>query len=277
MYKYFDFKRIFEADEAMLTNSDSAPNPTTADPSMISVDLKKMNAISKLHILLNGTEVDQLKTQGFLNKTAEWKAIDNMTKSIPMHVSIYNADSGKPSPTSDSPILILTITNQRLDDILSGISGGNSLEIELPTSDKTLDGQPVRVVLTREIDLTNTKPGKVAVPASQQEIAEPLPEPAVGQMGESFKGLMKFNQFVNESKKKEEWIGKIDMKKGALKKSLNRQEITSEVISKELKKLEGKDKNKKKKGLQLDKKDATKHKRLVLAKNLRKASGANKK
>jgi len=277
MYKYFNFKRIFEADEATLSSSDSAPNPTTADPSMISVDLKKMNAISKLHILLNGTEVDQLKTQGFLNKTAEWKEIENMTKSLPMQVSLYNADSGKPSPTSDSSVLVLTITNQKLDDILSGISGGNSVELELPTSDKTLEGQPVRVVITREIDLTNTKPGKVGVPASQQEIAEPLPKPAEGQIGESFKGLMKFNQFVNESKKKEKWIGEIDMKKGSLKKSLNRQEITSEVISKELKKLEGKDKDKKKKGLQLSKKEATKQKRLVLAKNLMKAAGVKKK
>jgi hypothetical protein len=67
------------------------------------------------------------------------------------------------------------------------------------------------------------------------------------------------------------------MKKGALKKSLHKEDITSADIAKELKKLEGKDKDKKKEGLQLGKKDATKQKRLVLAKNLMKASGADKK
>ena len=88
---------------------------------------------------------------------------------------------------------------------------------------------------------------------------------------------MKFDEFVNEAKKKEKWIGKIDMKEGALKKSLKKDEITSDLIAKELSKLSGKDKDKKKEGLQLNKKDAKKRKQLVLAKNLMKASGAKKK
>ncbi len=275
MYKYFDFKKIFEAESAIVP--EEGITPTTSEPKMTTVDLKKMNATSKLHLLLTGTEVDQLKTQGFLNKTAEWKEVENETKIVPMQVSVYNADSGKPSPTVEDGVLMLTITNQKLDEILSGIEGGNAVEMEIPSTDKTLEGQPVRVSLTREIDITSVKPGEVAVPASQQQLEEPMPAPVEGNIEESFRGLMKFDQFVNEAKKKEKWIGKVDMKEGALKKSLKKDEITSDLISKELKKLEGKDKDKKKKGLQLDKKDATKQKRLVLAKNLMKASGANKK
>lgn len=222
MYKYFDFKKIFESESAMLP--EEGATPTISEPKMTTVDLKKMNATSKLHLLLTGTEVDQLKTQGFLNKTAEWKEVENETKIVPMQVSLYNADSGKPSPTAEDGVLMLTITNQKLDEILSGIEGGNKVETEIPSTDKTLEGQPVQVSLTREIDITSVKPGEVAVPASQQQLEEPMPAPVEGTIGESFKGLMKFNQFVNESRKKEK--------------------ITSETIAKELKKLEGKSKKK---------------------------------
>jgi hypothetical protein len=222
MYKYFDFKKIFESESDMMP--EDGATPTISEPKMTTVDLKKMNATSKLHLLLTGTEVDQLKTQGFLNKTAEWKEVENETKIVPMQVSLYNADSGKPSPTAEDGVLMLTITNQKLDEILSGIEGGNKVETEIPSTDKTLEGQPVQVSLTREIDITSVKPGEVAVPASQQQLEEPMPASVEGTIGESFKGLMKFNQFVNESRKKEK--------------------ITSETIAKELKKLEGKSKKK---------------------------------
>ena len=84
--------------------------------------------------------------------------------------------------------------------------------------------------------------------------------------------IKSFDAFVGEAKKK--WIGDIDMKKGALKKDLGKEEITAKDIAKVEKKLKAKDKDKKKPGLQLDKKDAKTHKRAVLAKNLMKASGA---
>ena len=85
--------------------------------------------------------------------------------------------------------------------------------------------------------------------------------------------IMNFDSFVNEAKK-DKWIGKIDMKKGALKKEIGKEKLTKNDITAEEKKLAKKDKDKKKPGFQLDKKDAKKHKRLTLAKNLMKASGA---
>jgi hypothetical protein len=255
MYKYFDFKKIFEADDSMMP--EEGMSPTTSEPEIKTVDLKKANATSKLHLLLTGTEVDQLKTQGFLNKTAEWKEIDNETKIVPMQVSIYNADSGKPSPTVEDGVLSLTITNQKLEDILLGIEGGSTVETEIPSTDKTLEGQPVRVALTREIDVTSVKPGEIAVPASAEQLADDVPAPTEGSLPESFRSLMKFDDFVNEAKKKDK--------------------VTSDMIAKELSKLSGKDKDKTKEGLQLNKKDAKKRKQLVLAKNLMKASGAKKK
>jgi hypothetical protein len=87
--------------------------------------------------------------------------------------------------------------------------------------------------------------------------------------------IKNFNQFLNEAKK-EKWIGKLDMKKGALKKEMGKEELTAADLAKKEKELKKKDKDKKKPGIQLSKKDAKTRKRIVLAKNLMKASGAIK-
>jgi hypothetical protein len=81
------------------------------------------------------------------------------------------------------------------------------------------------------------------------------------------KNIKKFDMF-NEKK----WIQEIGMKKGALKKSLGKEEgekLTKTEINAEISKLKKKDKDSEKKGVQgLSKKDLTKYKRLNLAKTL---------
>jgi hypothetical protein len=84
---------------------------------------------------------------------------------------------------------------------------------------------------------------------------------------ETSKVISSFDTFVSESKK--QWIKDIGMKK-----DLGKEKLKPSDIAKEETKLKKKDKDKKKPGLQLGDKDAKKHKRLVLAKNLMKASGA---
>jgi hypothetical protein len=80
--------------------------------------------------------------------------------------------------------------------------------------------------------------------------------------------IKSFNSF-NEEKN---WIKDAIKNPGALRKSLNKKEdekISKSEINKELSKLKAKDKDKDKPGTQLDKKDATKKRRLELAKTLR--------
>lgn len=82
--------------------------------------------------------------------------------------------------------------------------------------------------------------------------------------------IKSFNSF-NE-KKGEKWIQDAIKNPGALKKSLGKKEeekISKKEIEAELKKLKAKDKDPKKPGAQLDKKDATKKKQLELAKTLK--------
>lgn len=81
--------------------------------------------------------------------------------------------------------------------------------------------------------------------------------------------LQSFESF-NE-KKKDKWIQDAIKNPGALKKSLGKEEgekLTKAEIEKEIKELKAKDKDPKKPGTQLDKKDATKKRRLELAKTL---------
>jgi len=80
--------------------------------------------------------------------------------------------------------------------------------------------------------------------------------------------IKSFGSF-NEEKK---WIKDAIKHPGALKKSLGKEEgekLTKKEIQEEINKLKAKDKDKEKPGTQLDKKDATKKRRLELAKTLR--------
>jgi hypothetical protein len=82
------------------------------------------------------------------------------------------------------------------------------------------------------------------------------------------KNIVDFNSF-NEEKN---WIKDAIKKPGALKKSLGKdkdEKISKTEIESELSKLKAKDKDKKKPGTQLGKKDATKKRRLELAKTLK--------
>jgi len=87
----------------------------------------------------------------------------------------------------------------------------------------------------------------------------------------TIKGFDSFNEKKEEKKK--EWIADAIKKPGALKKQLGKDEdekLTKKEIEKEIKDLEKKDKDPKKPGAQLNKKDATKKRRLELAKTLKK-------
>jgi hypothetical protein len=82
--------------------------------------------------------------------------------------------------------------------------------------------------------------------------------------------LKSFESFNEE--KKDKWIQDAISKPGALRKSLGKgkdEKITKSEIEDELSKLKKKDKDKEKPGTQLNKRDATKKRRLELAKTLR--------
>jgi hypothetical protein len=232
MYKYFDFKKIFEDDGSMMPPE---PSTTVSEPEKFYVNLKEINKTSKLHILLKGTDVDILKRQGSLTTTAEFKKIDNETMINPVQISLYNTDSNKRASDVTDDVLILNISNQIMKTVLDGIAGGNTIEHEIYTSNKQLRGELIKVVFTREIDVTNVKSGEIVSPIADTDIL-PAEAEAMVTMPESVGRLLKFNDFVNESKKKEKMMLDTKVKSVPTKKK----KPEADEIAKELKKLEGK-------------------------------------
>lgn len=235
MYKYFDFKKIFEDDSSMMPPE---PSTTVSEPEKFYVNLQEINNTSKLHILLKGTDVDILKTQGSLTTTAEFKKIGNETMINPVQIILFNADSGKNIPEATGNVLILTLTNEIMNTVLLGIDGGNTIEHEISAPNEQLGGEPIKVVFTREIDVTNVKSGEIVSPVAATDIlpAEAETLAAMSAMPESVGRLLKFNDFVNESKKKEKMMLDTKVKSVPTKKK----KLEADEIAKELKKLEGK-------------------------------------
>jgi len=232
MYKYFDFKKIFEDDGSMMPPE---PSTTVSEPEEFLVNLKEINETSKLHILLKGTDLDILKTQGSLTTTAEFKKIDNETMINPVQIILYNADSGKDIPEATDNVLILIITNEIMNRVLEGIDGGNTIEEEIAAPNEQLGGELIKVSFTREIDVTNVKSGEIVSSIAPTDIL-PVEAEAMEAMPESVGRLLKFNDFVNESKKKEKMLLDTKLKSVPTKKK----KIEADEIAKELKKLEGK-------------------------------------
>ena len=232
MYKYFDFKKIFEDDGSMMPPE---PSTTVSEPEEFLVNLKEINETSKLHILLKGTDLDILKTQGSLTTTAEFKKIDNETMINPVQIILYNADSGKDIPEATDNVLILIITNEIMNRVLEGIDGGNTIEEEIAAPNEQLGGELIKVSFTREIDVTNVKSGEIVSSIAPTDIL-PAEAEAIEAMPESVGRLLKFNDFVNESKKKEKMMLDTKLKSVPTKKK----KIEADEIAKELKKLEGK-------------------------------------
>jgi len=232
MYKYFDFKKIFEDDGSMMPPE---PSTTVSEPEEFLVNLKEINETSKLHILLKGTDLDILKTQGSLTTTAEFKKIDNETMINPVQIILYNADSGKDIPEATDNVLILILTNEIMNRVLEGIDGGNTIEEEIAAPNEQLGGELIKVSFTREIDVTNVKSGEIVSSIAPTDIL-PVEAEAMEAMPESVGRLLKFNDFVNESKKKEKMLLDTKLKSVPTKKK----KIEADEIAKELKKLEGK-------------------------------------
>lgn len=235
MYKYFDFKKIFEDNGSMMPPE---PSTTVSAPDEFYVNLKEINKTSKLHILLKGTDVDILKTQGSLTTTAEFKKIGNETMINPVQIILFNADAGKNIPEATGNVLILTLTNEIMNRVLEGIDGGNTIEEEIAAPNEQLGGERIKVSFTREIDVTNVKSGEIVSPVADTDIlpAEAEAMSTMEAMPESIGRLLKFNEFVNESKKKEKMM--LDTKVKSIPTKKKKPE--ADEIAKELKKLEGK-------------------------------------
>lgn len=287
MYKFIDFKKIFEAEETATPIETVTPTAQVQPLSGKTAD-----------ILLTLSEQDQDELNDLLENNSSLKLFtrpaqlvdkaDSTKKlgEVNLVFAIANSnDKGAQFPdvagVDLQKSLVFNVYPKQIN--IAGIDGGS---VTLPLNVKADDPKSavnIIMIAAQEQSTASATDDEPVEYASTTE-TEPTPEEIALSTGEMVgsnpkkyesnmpKAIKNFDQFVGESKKK--WIADIDMKTGALKKELGDDELTAADLKKAEAKLAKKDKDKKKKGLQLNPKDAKTHKRVVLAKNLMKASGA---
>jgi hypothetical protein len=300
MHKYFNFAKIFEAEQAGEPLSPEEMGTPVAPEASVPSDSTQIKAnvsstdepavlnfeeLAKTHILdslFTKAEVEQLEKDGTLLKP-DAKFMNKQTSLDVVTVSMKISIAGKQTTGSqdDPDAISFVISDEQFKDMKDGMVGGTyqsefvTGDTSIPVAvrfnlDQSLDAQPVGTTGVAPSDSQVTSGTVPAAPVEGE--LDTATQPGV----QESRGIMSFSQFVNEAKK-DKWIGGVvgDMKKGALRKEMGMkkgEKMNISDIDKSEAKLKKKDKDKKKPGLQLDKKDAKTHKRNTLAKNLIKAS-----
>jgi hypothetical protein len=291
MHKYFNFSKIYEAEQ---TGKELLPSDLGTQEAPIQLEapedkLEDFAVLAKDHLievfLSNQDLIDLSSGKSVTKNDAQWKLkTGNTLEDItPIKEVIFNTSNEKTESDKDALLFALgdprTSTAEgianRIINAFKDLGTGELLEVLTGTAQDGTVIPEISVKFLRSPEL-DTSPATAPVkPASSTDIESGLVTPPATSEAVSPKRIMNFNQFVNEGKKK--WIGDIDMKKDALKKELGDDDLSMDDLNKEEARLKKKDKDKKKPGLQLGAKDAKTRKRVVLAKNLMKASGADKK
>jgi hypothetical protein len=291
MHKYFDFTKIYEAEQSGIPldptgmGLPAAGQAATPDEEKLK-DFGALAADNLIEIVLTDEDRKNLESGESIIKTdAQWKkkkgdqtdGIINI-KSIIINTKNDTAKNDKDSLifNIDDPATPEGVTRRILDNF-SQPETSEHIEVLKGLAQDGTDVPNITVKFLRSTEPSTSVGAKEAIPASDTQVASGavVPEPAMGKIAAESRSIMSFNQFVNEGKMN--WIDDVvkSMDKGALKKKMGGK-VTKEKIAKSEKALAKKDKDKKKPGLQLDAKDAKSHKRNVLAKNLLNAKKGKK-
>jgi hypothetical protein len=285
MHKYFNFAKIFEAEQAgeplapEEMGTPSAPEKAANSSSEASVvNLEELAKTHELNVLFTKHDIEQLERDGTLLKPGAQFQDESLANIVEIPIKISVAGRQSTGSQDDANAISFVIGEDDFKSMKDAMVGG-TYQSELVSGDTST---PVKVKFNLDQSLYSQKVGQQGVaPSDAQVKAGSVPPPPVeGSTAEAgsneSRSIMSFSQFVNEEKKNK-WIADVvkDMDKGALRKEMKLkkgEEMNLSDIAKSEAKLKKKDKDKKKPGLQLDAKDAKTHKRNTLAKNLIKAS-----
>lgn len=288
MYRLFDYRKIFEAEE---TGTPVTPEGTTAS--------KK---IKELVVNLTDENISQLESAIEANGMFEvpiYKATytDGTTENQGMVYFIVVNPGGQLSPentTKASELIgvpqnyVFLVEKTENHKLSAALELAGSTAGEMASNFFTRYNTPEQVTVTfvksegsAQAPVAETPAPTEEVPAQDQEMIATAMNTGemTGANPSENRSVMSFDAFVSEAKGGDKWIADVmkDIKKGGLRKEMGKkkgEKISAKEIAKSEAKLKKKDKDKKKPGLQLNAKDAKTHKRNVLAKNLMKASGA---
>ena len=302
MYRFIDYKKIFELEQtgapAVTDQPMQQPANVTGKNAQIIVELSDSD-IDELSNILHGAVATVFTRPARLvdKKNPEVDIIlPGMTVAAGEKPHIFIAFAIASAETTGTPTyppanltgenaaktLIFNVLPKELAGVENIDSGAVSLSLNTKAGDSSSaigitliknsgrSSAPTEPAMPTE---TTPEPQTTITPDQAEEIA------ATGDMmpgvmtGANPRAIRSFDEYIVHEAKKN-WIANSNMKNGKLKKNIGKNKITNDVLKKEGAKLEKKDKDKTKPGLQLNMKDAKKHKKVVLAKTLMKISGA---
>lgn len=208
MHKYFNFTKIFEAEQmGMPLNPEEMGTPEAKPNSVPSEKLEDFNLLSKeniLEIMITKDDFDKLKMGQAVQKTdAQWKKKDNETQVKGIKLVILNTknDTSKNEPES----LVFNLDDTVTADILEGLKLGNVTQVLKGFGQDGTEIPGITVRFVKSVDL-DTSTSVETVPATPEQIDMGVVTPGAiaGEMPNESRGFLSFNQFINESKKKED-------------------------------------------------------------------------
>ena len=207
MHKYFNFTKIYEAEQTgMPLNPEEMGTPGSLTPSEPVDKLQDFSLLAKeniLEITLTKNDFDDLKGGESVSKEdAKWKNKQNETKSLDIKLVILNTSNE--TQKNDAEALVFNLDETAKNNILKGFeeSSVNVIQVLTGTAQDGTVIPDISVKFIKSVDLdTSTK--EEVIPATPEQIESGVVTPNVvaGEMPNESRGIMSFNQFVNEAKK----------------------------------------------------------------------------
>jgi hypothetical protein len=210
MHKYFNFARIFEAEQmGEPLMPEEMGTPSSGMPKESTEKLEDFGALAETHILeitLTQTDLDTLnKGEAVVKEDAKWKKKENKADYQNIKMVILNTSNEKQK--NDPSALLFNLDDRLVKDITKGVSAGVGAGVltqvltGLAQNGTSIPDITVEFIKSTDID---TSGSVKAVPASPEQIesGSVLPGETEGTFPNESKWMLSFDQYVNESKKK---------------------------------------------------------------------------
>ena len=229
MHKYFNFTKIYEAEQSGLPlDPEEMGTPGSLPEHQPNDKLEDFELLAKQNILeitLTKHDCDDLKGgKSVLKKKpeAQWKDKDNETQVKDIALVILNTKNDTAQNEPDS--LVFNLDDSITNDIVEGIKLGTVTQVlkGLGQDGTDIPEITVRFIKSVDLDISSTE---TVIPATPEQIESGVvtPEAVVGEIPNESRGIMNFNQFVNEAKKNskkdtpKKELGETKMAKGKTK------------------------------------------------------------
>jgi hypothetical protein len=209
MHKYFNFAKIFEAEQmgeplspeemGTPTAPETFQSSYTQSDSPVTIDFNKMQETHMLDVLLTKKEKDQLELDGTLTKP-DTNLVNktNATDIIQVPMKITITEKHKSGSLDDPNAISFVVSQQEWEAISKGLPGG-IVQTALPST-KSTDKFSIKFALDQSLDEQPSERSGVAPSDEQIKSGSVPPPPVEGEVkaddtSES-RRLMSFSQFV---------------------------------------------------------------------------------